>query len=194
MRQWSSSSALVAAVLVGRVEPDHGLGVADVDGEQHAAQPATPSSQTIFTSNYLTYSRAGGAWRHDRHDLHVDTARVARRPARRKGRLLCKVGVAPRRGRLARGPRVRDRGSVPASRLPAAPGHGRGRPADLPLASRTVRPRVGLHARSLGRRRAGLRRRARGRRRDRARPRMRAIASSGCSSACATGSSRDSRS
>ena len=56
---------------------------------------------------------------------------------------------------------VRDRGPLPASRLPAAPGHGRGRARDVPLAPRTLRPRVGLHARPVGRRRARLRRRAR---------------------------------
>ncbi len=49
------------AVLARGVETDHGLGVADVDGEEHAAQtlPLRPARRAIFTSNYLTYSHRG---------------------------------------------------------------------------------------------------------------------------------------
>ena len=68
---------------------------------------------------------------------------------------------------------VRDRRPLPAPRLPAAPGNGRSRPRHLSLASRALRPRVGLHARPLGRRRARLRRRRPRRRRVRARARAR---------------------
>ena len=89
----------------------------------------------------------------------------------REGRLLCKVGVAARRGRSGtRDGRSRSRIAARTSASPP-PRHGRGRAAHVPLASRTLRSRVGLHARPLGRRRAGLRRRDRGRRRDRPRPR-----------------------
>ena len=86
---------------------------------------------------------------------------------RAEGRLLTKVGTAPGRRVLARRHRVRDRGPLPAPRLPAAPGHGRSRPRHVSLAPRALRPRVGLHARPLGRRRARLRRRRARRRRVR---------------------------
>ena len=52
-----------AAVVVGRVEAHHCLGVPHVDGEQHAGATLPLrhrlTSEVIFTSNYLTYSRDG---------------------------------------------------------------------------------------------------------------------------------------
>ena len=54
---------------------------------------------------------------------------------------------------------VRDRGPLPAPRLPAPPGHRRVGARHLPLAPRPLRSRLGLHARPVGRRRARLRRR-----------------------------------
>ena len=78
--------------------------------------------------------------------------------SRQTGRLLTKVGLAAGRRVLARRRGVRDRGPVPAPRLPAPPGHGRGRTRHVPLAPRPLRSRVGLHARPVGRRRPRLRR------------------------------------
>ena len=60
---------------------------------------------------------------------------------RKEGRLLTKVGSLPVVVFWHDGTRVRDRGPLPAPRLPAAPGHGRGRARHLPLAPRPLRPR-----------------------------------------------------
>ncbi len=85
------------------------------------------------------------------------------------------AAASPHQGRNAAGGRVlgrrrrlRDRRPVPASRVSVASGHRRGRARHLPLAPRPLRPRIGLHARSLGRRRAWLRSRRARRRRVRA--------------------------
>ena len=90
---------------------------------------------------------------------------------RKEGQLLTKVGTLPVVVFWHDGRGLRDRGPLPAPRLPAAPGHGRVGPRHLPLAPRALRSRVGLHARPVGRRRQGLRRRDRRRRRVRHRPR-----------------------
>ena len=97
--------------------------------------------------------------------------------------------VAPGGRVLGRGPRLRDRGPLPAHGLPAAPGHGRVRSRHLSLAPRPLRPRERLHARPVRRRRARLRRHDRRRRRARRRRATPAIRSR----TCAAGSSRASK-
>ena len=77
------------------------------------------------------------------------------------GQLRTKVGSLPVVVFWHDGAGLRDRGPLPAPRLPAPSGHRRVRARHLPLAPRPLRPRVGLHARPLGRRRARLRRRDR---------------------------------
>ena len=113
----------------------------------------------------------------------------------REGRLLARSARCRSWSSGTSGRALRDRGSLPAPRVPAAPGHGRGRARHLPLAPRPLRSRVGLHARPLGRRRARLRRRAVDGDAVLVAPaRDGAIPSGGSSGACATASSRASRS
>ena len=104
-------------------------------------------------------------------------------------------GPAAHQGRLGAGRRVlarrrglRDRGPLPAPRLPAPPGHGRGRPRHLPLAPRPLRPRVGLHPRHVGRRRPRLRGRGARRRGVRRAARRRRPGRAPARRACATAS------
>ena len=101
---------------------------------------------------------------------------------------------AARRRVLERRHGVRDRRPLPASRVPAASGNGRGRARHVSLASRALRPRVGLHARPLGRRRARVRRRRPRRRRVRDAAGRTPIRSATCRRGCATGSKTTSRS
>ena len=75
---------------------------------------------------------------------------------RRAGCLTGKAGTQPICVFWSDGARVRARRPLPAHGLPAAPGHRRERPGDLPLAQRPLRPELGRHARSVGRRRPRL--------------------------------------
>ena len=111
-----------------------------------------------------------------------------------EGQLLTKVGTLPVVVFWHDEHGVRDRGPLPAPRVPAAPGHRRGRARHLPLAPRPLRPRVGLHARPVGRRRARLRRRRPRRRRVRARRAPTPTRSAISKRACATASRTTSRS
>ena len=93
--------------------------------------------ETMSTAGAENRPSAGA----DNHAAAVRAGSVAE--LRAQGRLLTKVGALPVVVFWDDGHRVRHRRPVPAPRLPAASGHGRGRSRHVSLAPRPLRSRVG---------------------------------------------------